>query len=83
MNNTTLTSETYSDTGVYGPPPIKINTTQKVMNIGLWILIFILGSIALVNKKISKITKIIIITIILIIGLAVSFIVTSLLNFNN
>ena len=79
MNNTTLTSETYSDTGVYGPPPIKINTTQKVMNIGLWILIFILGSIALVNKKISKITKIIIITI----GLAVSFIVTSLLNFNN
>ena len=55
---------------VYGPPSYTEDNNGALtgVNIGIVIVLFILGVIALVNKKISKKVKIIIITSLIIIA---------------
>ncbi len=54
---------------LYGPPPDRKNTELENINIGILIVLFVLGVFALLNKKISKKSKWIIIISLIIIGI--------------
>ena len=62
---------------VYGPPSYteENNGALTGVNIGIIIVLFILGVIALVNKKLSKKAKIIIITSLIIIAIITTVII--------
>ena len=60
---------------VYGPPPVKNNTGLANVNIGILIVLFILGIFALLNKKISKKSKWIIIISLVIIGIIATLVI--------
>ena len=67
---------------VYGPPPVNSNTnTNKVLdatNIGIWIVLFIFGIIAILNKKLSKTAKAVIAVSIVAVGVVLTLAITIL-----
>lgn len=74
--NNTIES-TIQQQELYGPPPVKGNAVAKGSNIAIVIVLFVLGIVALVNKKMSKTSKaIIVISLILI-----AILITALLNY--
>ena len=60
---------------VYGPPPDSKNTKLGNINIGILIVLFILGVFALLNKKISKKSKWIIVISLIIIGIITTLVI--------
>lgn len=66
---------TIQQAAIYGPPPEKENLPLKATNVGILIVLFVLGIIALVNKKLSKTAKAIIITSIVVIGIVITVII--------
>lgn len=76
-------SSTIMSPAVYGPPsddPSNNKTELKGTNIIIAVLIFVLGVIAILNKKISKKTKIIIISSLILLGLIVTIIINYVLS---
>ncbi len=70
-NNTNTISSTVIESALYGPPPDTTTTMDKVKkgsSIAIVIVLFILGIVALVNKKLQKSSKAIIIGTLLIVG---------------
>lgn len=66
---------------VYGPPPDKplnSKTMIKGTNIIITILIFVLGIIAIFNKKFSKKAKLIIISSLILIGIIITAIINTI-----
>lgn len=61
---------------VYGPPPYSNNATGETnINIGILIILFILGIVAFFNKRISKKSKCIIIISLIIIGIITTLVI--------
>ena len=60
---------------VYGPPTNTNNTKLENTSIGILIVLFILGVFALLNKKISKKSKWIIVISLIIIGIITTLII--------
>ena len=60
---------------VYGPPPYSEKTELGNINIGILIVLFILGVFALLNKKISKKSKCIIVISLIIIGIITTLVI--------
>lgn len=68
---------------VYGPPsdaPSNSKTVLKGTNIIIAILIFVLGIIAIFNKKMSKKAKLIIISSLILIGIIITVIINYISN---
>ena len=60
---------------LYGPPPDRKNTELENINIGILIVLFVLGVFALLNKKISKKSKWIIVISLIIIGIITTLVI--------
>ncbi len=65
---------------LYGAPPSSSETSYKSANIMIIILLLILGFITIINKKLTKKTKIIIGVILGIVGIIAMFIVNLIQN---
>ena len=66
---------------LYGPPPANGNkNVLKGTNIGIVIVLFILGVFAILSKKISKTAKIVIVSCIVLFGIVITLIFNFLLN---
>ena len=73
--NTELGNSMIEQEVVYGPPPDSKNTKLGNINIGILIVLFILGVFALLNKKISKKSKWIIVISLIIIGIITTLVI--------
>ena len=73
--DTELGNSMIKQEALYGPPPDKKNTELENINIGILIVLFILGVFALLNKKISKKSKYIIVISLIIIGIITTLVI--------
>jgi len=81
-SNTKVESGILHQTTVYGPPPDETkNTTIKGTSIAITIILFILGVIALLNKKMSKKAKLVVIITLVAIAILIAIITVGIINF--